>query len=170
MTKKRLQESVRKFSQSKQTQTVLIDGELGIPIGGAKVVEVPGRAGFVYVRIRGNQSELIQAYNAAVSPIYGLPVLLARDGNIYKVIGRNLDRYRDWGNTPYLPKHGSQHSFNHELGIGADITWVYSQQFMPLLAYPSGTAGSMNLVVNPAFYEWNGNWKFSQTTGTPNFT
>ena len=56
--------------------------------------------------------------------------------------------------------------------MGADTTWVYPQQFMPLLAYPSGTDsyGSMHLAINPDFYSWQGNYYYAQSTGTPDFT
>lgn len=168
MTNKRLTKSIKKFSKRKEDKLITISGMLGLPLDGSKTVEVPNRDSFVFVRLKDNTSEVIQAYNAEVSPIYDLPVLVTRQGNVYKVIGRNLELYRDWGNVPYLPKHGGQHSFNPSVGMGADVTWVYSQQFMPLLAYPSGS--SMMLTVNPHVYEWEGQWKYAQNTGTPSFT
>lgn len=170
MANKKLKNSLKKFSGLKEEKLITITGELGIPLGGQKIVDVPNRNGFVYVRLKSNTSEVIQAYNSEVSTIYGLPVLVARQGNIYKVIGRNLDRYRDWSDIPYLPKHGGQHSFNFGLGMGADVSWIYSQQFMPLLSYPSGTQGSMSLALEPHFYEWNGQWRYAQNTGTPSYT
>jgi len=170
MPNKRLDKSLKKTLNKKENKLITFSGELGIPLNGSKLVEVPNRKGYVFVRISGNMSEVIQAYNSEVSAIYGLPVLLARQNNVYRIIGRNLDLYRDWNNIPYLPRHGTQHSFNHELGLGADITWVYSQQFMPLLGYPSGSAGSMNLSIVPAFYSWQGQYYYAQTTGTPDFT
>jgi hypothetical protein len=168
MTNKRLTKSIKKFSKKKEDKLVTITGMLGLPLDGVKRVEVPNRDGFVFVRLKDNTSEVIQAYNSEVSNIYDLPVLVTRQNNVYKVIGRNLGLYRDWGNVPYLPKHGGQHSFNVGLGMGADVAWIYSQQFMPQLAYPSGTA-SMFLTVNPHVYEWNGVWKYAQSTGTPSF-
>lgn len=167
MTNKRLTKSIKKFSRKKEDKLVTISGMLGLPLNGTKTVSVPNRDGFVFVRLKDNTSEVIQAYNAEVSPIYDLPVLVTRQGNVYKVIGRNLTLYRDWGSVPYLPKHGGQHSFNINLGIGGDITWVFSQQFMPLLGYPSGS--SMMLTVEPHVYEWEGQWKYAQNTGTPSF-
>ena len=168
----KLDKALKKQDKKKENKPVILSGELGIPISGTKTVEVPNRRGYVFVRIHGNMSELIQAYNASVSPIYDLPVLITRQGSVYKVIGRDFDRYQEnWGSVPYLPRHGTQHSFNPALNMGADATWVYPQQFMPLLAYPSGTDsyGSMHLVINPDFYSWQGNYKYAQTTGTPSF-
>lgn len=132
MPNKRLDKSLKKTLNTKENKIITFPGELGLPLDGNKLVEVPNRKGYVFVRVQGNMSEAIQAYNSEVSPIYGLPVLIARQNNVYRVIGRNIDLYRDWGNIPYLPRHGGQHSFNHALGMGGDITWVYSQQFMPL--------------------------------------
>jgi len=168
---RRLKESLKKFSKKKEEKVVTIAGELGLPLNGQKLVEVPNRKGFVFVRLRNNTSEVIQAYNSEVSTIYGLAVLVARQNNIYKVIGRDLDRYRDWGNIPYLPKHGGQHSFNPALGMGADIVWTYSSQFMPLLGYPSGTDGSNNITVGSYIIrDINGNWKYVGNTGTPDIS
>ena len=169
---KKLDNALKKQDKKKENKPEILSGELGIPISGNKVVEVPNRKGYVFVRIHGNMSELIQAYNASVSPIYDLPILITRRGNAYTVIGRDFDRYQDnWGAAPYLPRHGTQHSFNPELGMGADTTWVYGRQFMPLLGYPSGTNsfGSMNLAIVPDFYEWQGHWQYAQATGTPSF-
>lgn len=171
MRNQRLTKSLNKLSKSKQENITLISGTLGLPLNGQKLVEVPNRNGFVYVKLRDNQSEVIQAYNAVVSNIYGLAVLVARQGSIYKVIGRDQDRYRDWGNIPYLPRHGGQHSFNQALGMGADVTWVYSQQMMPLLGYPSGSNGSNGIVISPYIVRSvDGAWKYVGNTGTPDIS
>lgn len=171
MRNRRLTKSLTKLSNSKQEYVATISGTLGMPINGQKLVEVPGRNGYVYVKLRDNQSEFIQAYNSVVSNIYGLAVLVMRQGNIYKVIGRDQDRYRDWGNIPYLPRHGGQHSFNQALGMGADVTWIYSQQMMPLLGYPSGSLGSNGITVAPYLIRGlDGGWKYVGNTGTPDIS
>lgn len=163
----KLDRSLRRYNQSKEDKQVTISGTLGMPLNGQKTVEVPGRRGFVFVKLKDNTSEIIQAYNSSVSNTYDLPVLVTRQNNIYRVIGRNLDLYRDWGNIPYLPKHGGQHSFNPVLSMGADITWVYSQQIMPLLGYPSGTNGSPTISIAPQMIrDLAGNWKYVGNTGT----
>lgn len=169
MSNKRLQKSLREIKNKKQDVIIPIAGELGIPLGGQKLVEVPNRQGFVFVRLKNNTSELIQAYNASVSPVYDLPVLVVRANGVYKVVGRNETRNQNqWGLAPYLPKHGAQHSFNPSINVGGDIVWVYSQQFMPLLGYPSGSAGSPRLSISPyLIQDLNGNWKYVGNTGTP---
>lgn len=142
-----LKKSAQKFSKEKVSVKATYFGELGITLGGAQVVNVPGRAGFVFARLNGNTSELVQALNTTVPSAYGLNVQIQRDGQNYKIIGRDVQVYSNQGTqlpggTSPLPQHGAQHSFAPELGMGADVTWVFSRQFMPLLVYPSGSSNS----------------------------
>jgi hypothetical protein len=168
MPKKPIYRQLKNFSKEKSDVPVLISGTLGVQINGQKTVEVLGRDGFVWVKLRDSQSELIQVYNAVVSPIYGLPVLVTRQNNRYTIYGRDINQYQDWGNSPYLPKHGTQHSFAPEIGLGGDVTWVYSRQFMPMLVMPSGSVGAGNLIVNPYIYHnTSGTFSYIGNTGTP---
>lgn len=166
---RKLDKSLTGFSRRKQPVEETYYGELGMPIGGTKLVDVPGRNGYVYVRLLGNTSELIQAFNQAVPPIYDLPVLIKRVKNSYSIIGQDNTKYSNTasgagGGVIPLPRHGGQHSLNPELGMGADVSWIYSRQFMPMLLYPSGT--STQLTLSPSFYEWNGQWKYINVTGS----
>lgn len=114
MSERRLRTAVRNLDIRKQDKQELIPGLLGVPLGGEKRVQVPGRANYVYVRLRGDLSELIQAYNDQVSPAYNLPILVTRDDidkSKYRVYGKDLGRYNDWGTSAYLPLHGWSHSF-----------------------------------------------------------
>lgn len=169
---RRLKSSLKSFSKEKVSNKTIYYGELGVTLGGSQVVDVPGRDGFVFVRIKGNTSELIQALNSSVPSAYGLAVLLHREGTNYKIIGKDVRAYSNQGTQipggvfP-LPRHGGQHSFAPELNIGADPVWVFDKQFMRMLTYPSGS--STLLTINPAFYEWNGSWKYAQNTGSINF-
>lgn len=169
MKNQKLDKSLKKLNKKKDDVVKLFSGNLGIPLNGRHVVDVPSRRGYVFVRLRDNTSQLIQAYNAVVSSVYDLPVLVSYQNGRYIVIGRNLERYTNqWSAAPYLPHHGPQHSFNPELNLGGDITWIYSQQFMPLLGYPSGTSGSPRLAISPYLVrDLSGNWKLAGGTGTP---
>ena len=142
------------YDKSLSKQQEELSGTLGITLGGQKVVEVPNRPGFVYVQLRNNSNEIIQAHNDAVSTIYGLPVLLIRQGNTYKIKGRDVARYGNNWNTDssFLPKHANQHSFNPEGAGGGDVVWVYGKQMMPMLAFPSGTYGSSEVLISPYQY------------------
>ena len=53
-TKDRLVESLNNAFSNKESKRVLIPAKLGILVNGIRVVEVPRRPGFVYVRLRGN--------------------------------------------------------------------------------------------------------------------
>ena len=168
-----LKKSAKKFSKEKVSVKATYFGELGITLGGSQVVNVPGRQGFVFARLNGNTSELIQALNTAVPSAYGLNVQIQREGQNYKIIGKDVQVYSNQGTQipggmTTLPKHGVQHSFAPELGMGADVAWIFSRQFMPLLVYPSGSSNLLSM--SPAFYEWNGAWKYAQVTGTINLT
>lgn len=149
-------------------------GLLGINFGTGNVVEVPGRDGYYYVRIRGNFSEYVVAYNAGgIAPVYNLPVVIFRDKtdkSKWWIKSRDYGAYNNWGNSIYVGKHGAQHSFNPD-GVGADITWIYDKQFMPLAAIPSGSSGANNLIMQPYSFwdETIDRWTHAGATGTPAF-
>lgn len=150
-----------------------ISGLLGIPLDGTKRVEVPNRNAYVYVRLRNNTSEVIQAFNNQVSPSYNLPVLVERQGNRYVVVSVDTQRYdNNWASfSPFLPRHGNTHSFDLESGGGGDVVWVHSRQFMPLLALPSGSSGGPNVVIAPyTLKNQDGTWRYIGNTGTQNLT
>jgi len=88
---------------------------------GTEMVNVPDRNGYVYARIGGSFSEVIEAFNERVFPVFNLKVRLIQDPtnpNTYYVDGRDIEQYRDWGSDPYLPKHGNQHSFGYAIISG----------------------------------------------------
>lgn len=161
--------TLKKSIQEKQTE---FPGSLGLTIGGYKYVEVPNRAGYVYVRLRDDLSEVVQAYNDKVSLIYGLPVIVVRDqidkGRWY-IKGRDIGRYGNWGSTAYLPRHGSQHSFN-PASPGADVVWVYGRQWMPMAAVPSGAYGGPNVIIQECVYYRDNAFQYVGTTGTADIT
>lgn len=161
--------------QKKQTEQYNqpLFGMMGIVLGGQKVVEVPNRNAYVYVRLRNSQSEVIQVYNNKVAPSYNLPVKLERQGNRYVILDVDTTRYdNNWSSySPYLARHGNTHSFDLETGGGGDVVWVHGRQFMPLLAFPSGSIGSPNAIVAPYILRNdNGTWKYVGNTGTASFT
>lgn len=170
MSKRKLQKAASGFETKKQTRISKIPGFLGFVLNGQEKVEVPQRVGFVYVRLRGSTSEVIQAFNDKVSPVYGLPVLVERDQTNparYCISGRDVGMYDNWGSvSSYLPRHGSTHSFDPE-NAGGDIVFVYGKQMMPLAVYPSGSSGAGNALVYPSTYYQSNAWKYAGGTGTP---
>jgi len=156
-------------AQKDQTEQVklTIYGSLGIPLGGRKVIQVDGRQGYVYVRLRDNQNEVIQAFNNKVAASYDLPVILVREGGRYVVQQFNSQRYlnNSQNSAPFLPGHGTQHSFPR--GGGADITWVYGQQIIPGLVYPESATGTNVMIEKYPLYSSSG-WIYAGGTGTQN--
>jgi hypothetical protein len=161
---RRAVDAVTKLNQSSEP----IGGKLGLPIDGTRQVNVPNRPGFVYVRLRDDLSETVQAFNETVSPVYDLPVQVEFRNNRYVVIGRDVDRYNSWGsNSPYLPSHGSQHSLLANQFGGGDPVWVDGRQMMPGAVYPSGTSGGPNVLVSEFLFRNKlGNWLYVGNTGT----
>lgn len=172
MTKK-LKDALRKQKRNTKQETPLITGILGIPLGGKRLVEVPNRKPYVYVRLRNNQNEVIQAFNNQVAPSYNLPVIVERQGNRYSVISVDTQRYENnWTSfAPFLPRHGNTHSFDPEGGGGGDIVFVHTRQFMPMLAIPSGSSGGPNVVLSSYVLKRDDNtWVYVGNTGTQNLT
>lgn len=165
---RRFSKSIRRLDDIKENVIQEFPGVLGVSFKGQQYVEVPNREGYVYVRLRSNINEVIQAYNGQVSPVYDLPVTVTRDKDFerYSIKGRDLGRYEDWGTSPYLPRHGGQHSFGDD-NYGGDIVWVYDRQFMPLSLRPSGSAGANNAFVEGDVLYWDGEWGYAGGTGTP---
>lgn len=159
--KLRLQRAIKSALDNKQDAPNLIPGLLGTTIKGKPRVKVSGRKGFVYVRLHGNLSETIQAYNDQVLQLYDMPVLVQRvqgKGYHYYVTGKDTGRYQNWGGNnaqAQYAQHGNQHSFGIGAG-GSDVVWVFKKQFMPLLLYPySGTS----VRVADDWYQWGDVYK-----------
>lgn len=166
-----LQDSLTEYDDTVAKVSKPISGLLGISLNGERQVQHATRNGFVYVRLRDSLSEVVQAYNDKVSPVYDLPVLIERKGNRWYVVGRDTERYSNWGTSaPFLPKHGGQHSFNRDAGTGGDIVPIYPDQFMPALVYPSGTTGADNLIVAPYLLQRHSDFVFVGNTGTQPLT
>lgn len=171
MSKRNLAKATRRLEETKKEDYLLIPGFLGFTLKGKNVVEVPTRRGYVYVRVRGQTSEVVQASNSVVAPVYGLPVLITRDEidrSRYRIVGRDTGVYSSgWGTSSvYLARHGNTHSFSPETRGGGDMVWVYSQQMMPLAVIPSGTSGAAMLVISPFPYYLNDHWIYAGGTCT----
>src|SRR3990167_2914072 len=166
MMTKNLFNAVSDFDASQAKKVREYSGILGLPTSN-KTVSVPNRNGYVYVRLRDNTSEIIQAYNEKVSPVWNLPIIVVRQGAGWTIKGRDVDRYNNWGSdSAFLPAHAFQHEFN-PLAPGGDVVFVYPQQFTPLLITPSGTDGGPNAVLQSySFKKDNGDWLQAGITGT----
>lgn len=168
--KRRLTKSLDSLDTVKQNKIKEFPGILGSQFKGQTLVEVPNREGYVYVRLRSDPNEIIQAYNSVVSPVYGLPVIVTRDSTLngYLIKNRDLGMYSNWGSSAYLPRHGAQHSFPDN-NWGGDIVWVYGRQFTPLCVTPAtGSSGGNYVFVNPYVYYIDGIWDYAGGVATAN--
>lgn len=173
----------REFKKSIAPKTSdKIPALVGAIIGGKRTIDVVGRKGFIYVRLRNSTSEFVQAYNEVVQNTkYDVPVIIKREGNRYVVLSKDDQRYPTWNNqqasndsvivvqTPVtsILRHGQMHSFDYLSNQGGgDIAWIYSRQFMPLLVSPY-SATSHNVYIVPHFvHDTTGHWKYIGGTGT----
>jgi hypothetical protein len=170
VTKRQLRKQFKRFSDKSELPTKLYSGVLGISIGGRRYVDVPTRQGFVYVRLNSNTSELIQAHNELVSPVYDLPVLVVRNKTYYEIYARDTAQYGSYweSSSSYVARHGFQHEFDPENNGGGDLVFVHGEQFYPLMGFPSGTDGAGNILIAPYRYYYNSDWHYAGDTGTAN--
>lgn len=170
---RRLRKALKDQKKQNKQKDLQIAGSLGIPLSGQLRVEVPNRNSYVFVRLRDNQNEVVQAFNNRVSPAYNLPVLVERQDNRYTVVSVDSARYQNnWTSfAPFLPRHGNTHSADFESGGGGDITFVHPRQFIPGLIFPSGSSGAPNAFMYPYLLRnLDGTWKYVGNTGTQNIT
>lgn len=158
--------SLSRVLGTKEDKTEIITGILGrYNQTGSKEVDVPNRPSFVWVRLRGQDSDQVEAFNDSVGPVWGLPVKVIKDPLLprsYRVEGRDSGKPIDWATNP-LPFHGPQHSFSGSTAAGRDIAWIYKRQMVqPLLARPQSTP-NMTVYVEADYYYWNG--AFSRFAG-----
>lgn len=151
----------------KQDKLKLIPALLGVYKDGIKTITVAGREDFVWCRVRGSDSEIVQAFNETVGHHWDLPILIYRDPNapdIYKVYGRDIRQYEDWGGLFSSTRpHGRSHSFGRP--EGNDPVWIYKRQNMSLLPRPV-ISGTLGIFIEPEFYYFGGRYHWWPGSGT----
>lgn len=152
---RKLQSAIKTLVSSKADVQEIIPGALGTyDSNGNKIINVPGRSQFVYVRVRGQVSEVIEAFNERIGEQWGTPIRLIKDPlapRFYTVMGRDIGKYQDWADAG-LPNHGNQHSFSSDTASGRDITFIYRRQLVqPLLPHPENPTG-MTIKVEADYY------------------
>lgn len=165
--KRRLERAVDGMISKKQDKLNLIPALLGVYRAGQKTIVVAERPDFVYCRVRGSTSDVVLAFNETVSETWDLPILIYRDPNvpdIYKVYGRDIRTYSDWGGDFYSSKpHGRSHSFGRP--EGNDPVWIYKRQQMALLPRPL-VSGTLGIFIEPEFYYFDGTYRWWPGSGT----
>ncbi len=180
--KQRFRAALEKTLSAKQDNIQEFPALLGAFIDGLQTIAVNGQPDYVWCRIEGNTSQRVKAFNqhaGGVGHHFNLPIIIVRDAvnpDIWKVTGRDVRIYPRWQKTttdpytsPYLVKHGSDHSFASHPTMGADPVWVFKRQMMPLLPHPDST-GTMSLKIASDFYYFGGRYRWFATTGTVDFT
>lgn len=174
---KQLSSSVSTLQSRKQDAYEQYDGFMGLySEDGNKVVDVPGRPGYVYVRLLKDLSSAVEAYNDKVLALWGVTVQVEKvqgpKGIVWRVLGGSSTSSSNIAIMPgngLLPRHGAQHSFspgaNTGSSFGADPVWVYKDQFMPLDVTPTSPASS-RLTVNADLYQYGNHFNYFGTTGT----
>jgi len=166
--RKRFERAMGDALDKKKDKPRLFKGLMGAYVNGVKTATVGDRPDFVYVRLRGATGEVIQAFNDSVGLAFDLPVLVIRDErfpNIWRIEGRDLGQYSDWGGASYLPPHGRAHSFVGGADTGSDPVWVFKPQYMPFLPRPSNT-GTNAIYVEAEYYYWEGAYHYFPGSGT----
>lgn len=170
--RRRLRQSLAQSLAGKADRLRLFPAALGAYVNGQKTLRVAGRKDFVWCRLRGSTSEVIQALNETVGFHWDLPVLVYRDPNApdrWKVYGRDVRQYEDWQGASYLPPHGDAHTFAGAPRTGADVVWIAKRQYMPLMPRPVAT-GTMGIYLEADFYYFGGRYHWWPGSGTADLT
>ena len=164
----KLSKSVRTIGKTFEKSANKYYGDLGLVLNGRKQVEVIGRPGYVYVRLRTVKSETIEAFNDKVDLQYGLPVILRRNGSRYEVTGVNRERYSTWdAESSSVPRHAKTHTFDKDGEvIGNDSIFISGYQFLPGLLSPFPGNASTNAFIYPYVDRYSGTWTYYGNTGT----
>lgn len=166
--RKRIEKSIRDLLSVKQDKVRYFPALLGAYVNGQKTLQVSGRPDFVWCRLRGGTSEVIQAFNDKVALHWDLPVLVYRDPeapNQWRIHGRDIRAYQDWEGASYMPPHADSHSFSGGERTGSDVVWTYKRQYMPMLPRPIAS-GTMAVYIEPDFYYFEGGFHWWPGSGT----
>lgn len=166
--RKRLHKAMGAILSGKQDKDILVPALLGAYRNGQPTIIVAGRPDFVYVRLRGSQSEVVQAFNEKVAFHFDLPILVLRDENFsdrWIIHGRDIGQYASWEGSAYGVAHASSHAFAGADRTGSDIVWVNKCQYMPLLPRPEAS-GTMSLWIESDFYYFDGRYHWWPGSGT----
>ena len=103
--------------------------------------------------------EQVQLTAGDIPAIDGLPVIVGEDGITtgIKVLSRDTEFMADWLFNWVLRSHHEQHQLYD--AVGFDVVWIQSQQFLPLLGYPTNPA-TMRINVNEGYYHFSSGWHF----------
>jgi len=166
--RKRLRKAMTSVLSGKQDKDILVPALLGVYKSGNQTIQVADRPDFVWVRLRGNSSEVVQAFNEKVGLHFDLPILVLRDENFndrWVVHGRDIAQYSNWEGAAYGHAHATSHSFAGADYCASDIVWTNKRQYMPLLPRPEAS-GTMGIWIESDFYYFDGRYHWWPGSGT----
>lgn len=166
--RRRLMAAVTSALDTKTDKPIEFKGLMGAYVGGFETMNVAERPDFVYVRLRGATGEVIQAFNDNVAEVWDLPVIVARDPknpHLWRITGRDIGQYGDWGGVSYLPPHASTHTFIGAEGYGSDPVWIAKRQWLPFLPSPNAS-GTQAIYIEQDYWYWEGRFRFWPGSGT----
>lgn len=128
---------------------------------GEQEIVIPGHPDFIWVRMRGQTSEVVRAFNDKIGFDFGAPIWVTRDAldpRYYRVLGRDTSKYQDPGLTDggsfTVYPHGHQHSFGDPNSTGNDPVFIFKRQMaQPLLCRPQAVP-DMTTYVEADYYFW----------------
>lgn len=169
--KDRFTASLLSLLDSKQDVVEQISARMGrYNDQGLKEVAVIGRLNYSWVRLRGDDSEAVQAFNDKVGNKFGYPVKVVRElgfAKSYRIVDRDSSKLTVFQSSP-LARHGRQHSFATPGDSANDIVWIYKRQMIqPLLCHPQPTTPDMTTYVEPDFYYWAGEFRYYAGGSSP---
>ena len=158
----KLVRAIKRSFDTKANQETRVPAVIGkLSATGAQLVNNPNRPNYIYVRLRGNDAEVVDALNDTVGAQYDLHIWVKWDDSTrtWKVIERDSTKSAWWGGSSGLKKHGKDHSFDNPSNV-YDPVFVYKRQMaQPLQGHPTSPE-SMSVYVEPDFYYWSGAFKY----------
>lgn len=143
-------------------------GVLGTPAG---VVEVPNRIGFVYVRLSGDQNQVVEALNKTTQPMVADDVVeleMFVPGR-YRIAGRASVVYVSDPLYGLVSAHAAQHERADRGTGGYDPVEVYTRMLVPVRAHAQ-TVPNMTLKVDPGYYPFGTSFAYFAGGNSPTFS
>ncbi len=163
----RIQKRLALHLDEREPQPLRFEALIGDGTGGDP--RVPNKLNYVFVR-RTGRGVIEECLNTRVAARNDLPVIVGYSHElpaVLQVLAGKWERIAELGSYAYMPSHHQAHEFQNEFG-GDDVTWIQSQQLLPLLAQPTSPE-SMTVTVYEGLYPWLAGWHYFDGDVSPSF-
>lgn len=148
---------------------------LAVAGNNAGTLDVVGRTGFIYMRLRGEQNQVIEVQADASVPLdAGNPYIVEeihRSGGMrYRVKGIAAEIYADDPRTNLPGRHGVEHERDDCGDGGSDPTNVHTRAYVPVRAQPQAAPDWTLVVCAGWFRDVNGEAYHYAGGNSPVFT